>query len=315
MSNFRPRSAAEIADAAIQLLRRHIAELLPLSALLSIPNVLLGLYSARVAPIPGTMPSTSDVAAVMIPAFVSGVWWFLAVGTLVAAVSSAYLGESEPPLASARRGLSRTPALLGASLLVFIVTMLAFIASFAAVAIVAGVVGFFARVAGRAALSEALIGAVAVVISIFAFAWPLFLGARYLLTLPVIVIERVGPLASLRRSKFLSDGFTWRTVGLLTVSLVITVAVVGTLFLLLGTLLNEHAANAISSLVLVVLYPAWACLVVVLYYDLRIRKEGYDIELMARAMGEAAPPAPPVPPARGAGPALGTDASLGGAGH
>jgi len=32
--------------------------------------------------------------------------------------------------------------------------------------------------------------------------------------------------------------------------------------------------------------PVVACVLALLYYDLRIRKEGYDLELMARELGD-----------------------------
>jgi hypothetical protein len=67
----------------------------------------------------------------------------------------------------------------------------------------------------------------------------------------------------------------------------------------------------VTIIVLAVLYPLTAAIVTVIYYDLRVRNEGFDLQLLARGVGadatrfESAPerPGPPSfpPPPSGGG--------------
>ena len=59
-------------------------------------------------------------------------------------------------------------------------------------------------------------------------------------------------------------------------------------------LLNKPAREVLGILVGSMAAPFVEAVVVVLYYDLRIRKEGLDLELMALAM--PTPPSTPAPP-------------------
>ena len=55
-------------------------------------------------------------------------------------------------------------------------------------------------------------------------------------------------------------------------------------------------------LTLAITYPLWASVTGVVYYDLRVRNEGFDLRLLAQGMGaeaarfESAPERPVVPP-------------------
>ena len=51
--------------------------------------------------------------------------------------------------------------------------------------------------------------------------------------------------------------------------------------------------NLLTQIVQILLYPVLAVTVTLLYYDLRIRKEGFDIEMMASELGGRAPAAAP----------------------
>src|SRR5690606_816146 len=107
---------------------------------------------------------------------------------------------------------------------------------------------------------------------------------RALLVTPVVVLEERKTFDALRRSRRLTTGFVSRVAFLVFISLVVSMAVVlGALAVGEVLLGNSILVNALSSVLLLPLYPAVACLVVVLYFDLRVRKEGLDLEILAGA--------------------------------
>jgi hypothetical protein len=105
--------------------------------------------------------------------------------------------------------------------------------------------------------------------------------AMYAVAIPVCVAERLGIGASMKRSSFLTKGARWRIFGLLILVLVIS----STLAALVGFLAGIVGGMRVVD---VVVYPVEALagafnavMVGVLYYQLRVAKEGVDIEKIA----------------------------------
>jgi hypothetical protein len=116
--------------------------------------------------------------------------------------------------------------------------------------------------------------------------------ARYVNMSAVLMLEGGGAIAALRRSSELGAGHRWRIVGLFAIlgalSLTFSITAIG-----LGSLAGSvYVSNLVATLFSIPLYPLVACVLTALYYDLRIRKEGFDIAYAARALGDAAQPAP-----------------------
>lgn len=112
----------------------------------------------------------------------------------------------------------------------------------------------------------------------------------YLMTLffgvPIIaVLERQGFAGTFRRSAHLADGHVLAILGSygLTWLVVTLLAVIAEMIAGGGFLLPDRpvAANLVGNLIGIVSYPIFAAVTTLLYYDLRIRKEGYDVEVMA----------------------------------
>ena len=117
-----------------------------------------------------------------------------------------------------------------------------------------------------------------------------YLSARWLVAPAALIAEGTGPLDSLRRSWRLSRGNVVRTVGyviilnmLVTILLFLPAAVLqGIIAIILQTDAFElmmSLSTTLSSLFPIISIPFTICAVVLLYYDLRIRGEGYDPEL------------------------------------
>lgn len=145
-------------------------------------------------------------------------------------------------------------------------------------AVVAGIVGFV------------------IVLSVFAAIIAIYV--RYALAIQACVVEGLGPRASLKRSVFLSKGSRWRVVVIYLVFVLLSVilgAGLGALAGGVGALLH----NRIAAAVLIYLAgfiagsitgPLATIGLSLLYYDERVRKEAFDLQLMLSSLD--APEAP-----------------------
>jgi hypothetical protein len=136
---------------------------------------------------------------------------------------------------------------------------------------------------------------------------------------PVLLLEDVPGWRAMKRSKALVKGRWWSTVAVLLLVAILTGIVqavfIGILAGVVSVSGNEVAvaiADAIGQTASGVLTtPLSAAVLTVLYFDLRVRKEGFDLELLSRRMGVdpatvanpaflppplPAPPMPPPPP-------------------
>jgi uncharacterized membrane protein len=121
--------------------------------------------------------------------------------------------------------------------------------------------------------------------------FPVFIAfAKYFAPEAAIILEGKNASAALKRSVDLSDGIRWHIFGTLVLGY-------GIYFLLgigLGVLGLANQSQMIAlfaqTLLTIVAYPIIGLLTMLLYYDARIRKEGFDVEHLARSLD--APPAP-----------------------
>jgi hypothetical protein len=104
--------------------------------------------------------------------------------------------------------------------------------------------------------------------------------ARYFATFPAFAIEGLGAFAAIRRSKQLAKGNNGRAIAL---ALVPTLVIVAVMALVQQGLLGAGAGytwtRVMSAVLAVVLYPFALVPGIFLYYDLRTRREGLDLDL------------------------------------
>jgi len=125
---------------------------------------------------------------------------------------------------------------------------------------------------------------------------------RWTVAIPVVMLERVGPVASLRRSWRLVRRSSWRVLGiLLATALIVGIAnvIINVPFALAGGTGGFATPQAQVSVVGVIVSaigqivattvtaPLLAGVAVLLYADLRMRREGMDIMWQAAAAGGA----------------------------
>ena len=217
----------------------------------------------------------SNLGAIIAVVVVSIAVAVIQAGALIEAIGQRYLGRPITVREAYERGLRAAPRLIlcgltvgvafGAVFLLFAIALAVFNASaLGAVVVIVGVIGFF-FVFPWAFLSLAVVG-------------------------PALLLEGLGPIAAIRRSFHLMDKARSRTLGLyILVGIISSILglVFGILFLVsfvtdptvravLQTIANVASSTISSPLVYGVL--------VILYYDLRVRKEAFDLQLAAEAL-------------------------------
>lgn len=114
---------------------------------------------------------------------------------------------------------------------------------------------------------------------------------RWLFAAPIVILEPLGPVAALRRSWALVRGSTGRVFGItILVGLITGIlgAAVGAVLSVATGVGDENLRLILTQLatllVSVLIQPISFIVVVLLYYDLRIRREAFDIEMLAATL-------------------------------
>lgn len=217
--------------------------------------------------------------------------------------------------ASVRAGLSRFWAFVGLSLLVALITAGVMIAIYFGAIVVAlvfaGLLAGLSTLAGGSdfvAVGAFLLIMALILVGIFVMLLPLaFLTTRWFVAPVVILTERCGPVAALQRSWHLTAGSFWRLFGLLILMVVLNSVVLSLPLSLLQffavILLTSQMLGAVNGVltgfsyfVSILWYPFLALTLVLVYYDLRVRKENLDLDMRIRALEMAVrPPTLPSP--------------------
>ena len=263
----RARSVTEIVDAAFQLYRRDALEYVLVTAIAYAPLVVAqlvlmrGLLLGSSGAISGAMPAWSVLGAGIVGIF----GYALMSAALIRFSSDVYLDRPTGLNAVVRAVLPLVPRLIGAAILFGLVLALAF------VPVIVGTI--------------TSITPLIVVGALLSMAWPFYAMARFFALFQVIVLEDRGILTAFSRSSVLSQHrkghiiLTMFLVILIFIVLSFAVTLVAQLF---GTIAGSVILQAVYT---VVAYPLIGITQMILYYDTRIRAEGFDIEVMTGALG------------------------------
>ena len=106
---------------------------------------------------------------------------------------------------------------------------------------------------------------------------------------PVAAIEGLKNSAALSRSRSLARGQFWHVLGTMLLAWVIVMALVFGLAIALGMVFGivgapERLIEMLTGLLMVPLFPLIAVTASLLYYDLRVRSEGADVQAMVDAL-------------------------------
>lgn len=134
---------------------------------------------------------------------------------------------------------------------------------------------------------------------IVSFVALIYCAIRWSLTVAAMMAEDTGPIKGMRRSWDLVGGSWWRVVGILLILSIMQSIIGGALGvlwnLIVSGLLSGDIGTAVgatgSTLLQAVVSPLVAIGVVLLYFDLRVRKEGLDLDQLARQTSPGPAPA------------------------
>ncbi len=245
----RPLSVGEIIDASFQVYRRHFSALATIVLLCSGLPMLLQIYMRTAS---GPHLGLSLVYAVL--ALVLGL---ISTGATVFVVSESYLG----------RGITAGDALARATPFVWPLIL--------------------------ASLAMGIV----VLIGLLLFVVPGLIAVCGLaVTVPALVVESLGPTAAMGRSWALTQGHRLRMLGLFVVIFILLVvpylAVMGVFGVVAATVGGGSAmillvGVVIAAILQLLLSPLYQAALVIAYYDLRVRKEGFDLEVLASSLQAA----------------------------
>lgn len=144
----------------------------------------------------------------------------------------------------------------------------------------------------------ALIQGFVILMGILLLVVPAFIFFAWGFAMPVIVmVEGVTASQSWDRSRALTKGFVGHVLATVGVAWIISFAVLIGRIMVLGAMIgvagiDERIIEPLTSLAMALVFPFVGVVTTLLYYDLRIRKEGFDLQLLAESMGEEAPGEP-----------------------
>ncbi|HYL20847.1 MAG TPA: hypothetical protein VEU74_03725 [Gemmatimonadales bacterium] len=284
MADIRPMNFGEILDGSLVMYRRHFGLFLKLAVIvLAVPVLLFVYFGARWQSVFLTPTPNPSSLLLLLPI---GILYYLASLVLTAGtvriISDAYLGRVPRLEDALSLGLSKLGALVAVGLGKFAILFLCAIAA----AIVVATLGLMAK--GIGAVGVLLVIA-AVIVAVWLVAYVL---CGYGVTTPIVVLEELGSsFDSFRRSWELTRGFRSKVAGLSIVagllfnalpSWVLQVPVA----LTRGTMPGVSIAfAALATIVPVILAPAIAAVITLMYYDLRVRREAFDLQVLGQRLG------------------------------
>ena len=282
LPSLRPRTATEIVDAAITLVRGHYAHFVQVAALGTIPSLGLALAQTLVAPgvtlpsSPGA-PMTAMVGFVALALVFSTLFGFATQGALSVSGLAALQERELPSVVSAfGQAFRRLPALIGAMVLGAAGIGLAALPLAFGYAAAVGVITLQTGVAGRA--GTAVVIALGLVFTVLVFGGMVLSYGYFALVTSLVVLERLGPVAALRRALALMRGSVLRTAVVWAITLVLFLAVFALAFGLAAAAGNDQIAGAVVTALSIPAVPIFGMVALVQYADARTRREGADLE-------------------------------------
>jgi hypothetical protein len=217
----------------------------------------------------------------------------------VKAVATVHLGRETSVIGAYKALWGRMWSLFGTCVLILLLIAAAIIA----VTIVLVPVFMGVAALGRSRFAGMIFGVIfALLILGLIFAAITLVYVRYALAIQACMVENLGPVASLRRSAFLSKGGRWRVVVIYLIFALLA-AILGLGFTELAKGVGGLLHNRIAAAVLVyaagfiagsITGPLATIGLSLLYYDERVRKEAFDLQLMLASLDppEATMPIP-----------------------
>lgn len=266
-----PMSVGDVLDGAFKLLKANFRTILLVVASIVVPLQLASAFLVRQQVSPGLLNilrdptvaqdqsafSLGDAGSSLLTVVLGLITAPLIAGAVSRVCAASYLGQQVGPADALRTTIRRLPALLAAAFLVGLLTIGGFV-----LCILPGIA----------------------------------LTALYTVVTPAMMIEEIGPVEGMRRSWRLVKPRFWGVLGIVALAWLIS-AFIGNLLggapSAIGTILGGSFAwlwIAVGAvLASIVSAPITAIVDTLLYFDGRIRNEGFDLQVMAQDLQRSAP--------------------------
>src|SRR5438270_138520 len=235
----------------------------------------------------GPPPTTTELVGIIGAAFVFGLIVIIVAivifsaqsGAIIQAAADRYNGRDTTIGAAFRAGLRAAPRIFGVGLLVFLAVAVVWI-------VLLGIAGILALVTQQTAVTVLAFFAAIVVGLVIT----IYVAASWLVAPIVATLEGTGPTTALDRSWKLTGGHRWRVLGLQLLLGIIQVVLSGLISALfvIGFTQDQTVRIILQQVVNFAANILWApvqwAAFTVFYYDLRVRKEAFDLQVAAEAL-------------------------------
>ncbi len=298
----KPMTAGDILDQAIRIYRENFVALVTIVAIVNVPLILIQVAASALtlplgndfgadAPLTSAGAATLFGLATVVSTILSTIGNIFVYGAISHFVSRRFLGQPSSVRDAYGSAFSRWLALLIGALLIGLANILLLIIFLGVIFIPTLGVGVLGSNLGDGASAVAgLLVLCLCVLFIPAIFVSLFFNTKWSFWTQAIVIEKYNSTGGLGRSWKLIKGTFWRVLGFnLILSIIVGAFSAGPIFLLsLGTtflpspLFRLVLQSVATSAVVMIMTPLQFATLTVLYYDLRIRKEGFDLQMQMK---------------------------------
>jgi hypothetical protein len=290
-----PRSATEIVDGAVQLIRPQFGYFLRIAAIGAIPSLIQSVITLVVYPTQPADPTALIQQQLKLFPLTLLTYAFATVqsGAIISGALALLRGDALPPVWSAYSAtFRRFPALLGANVLLLIalvVVLLPVLVVFAFASAAGGAALVQLGGSGTAGVIASVVAAVVLLAAVLFLAVSVF--ARSAVMTSLVVGETIGPMAALRRSHALSRGNYLLLAKTYALVMVIIVVVYGVMAGIASAFQDQsQVVAALLSVLIIPVTPIIGGVMLLTYADLRVRREGADLDAALDALPGAALP-------------------------
>jgi hypothetical protein len=254
--NLRPLKVGEILDRAFRLYRANFRLFIGIVSVLLVPFLVLELLSLFI------FHETRLVSSIR--SFLTG---YLLDGAMIWVTSHSYLGHPTSMKDSYRQARRCFRPFFGASFL----QVLAYLP--------AGILFALGTVGGALGI---------VIMALFVAPYIIFLSTRWGLSFPAIMLENMNGTNGLTRSWSLTSKDFWRVCVVLTASSVLSYMAISLPAIMIVyamqlfdalSMIGPALSSVLTQLGAIMSLPLTMSILVILYYDLRVRREAFDLEL------------------------------------
>lgn len=303
----RPLSTGELLDRTFHLYRNNFmlfAGISAIAGLLYVGALVLLFVLGLGLPRPGAGVEARDILASMALYFgVIAIFYLLgaslAIGATIFAVSKVHLGQQGSIGESYRRVFPRIGSIIVIVLAVIIRMIGMLLLAYLAMIPLGMVMGLIIAGIGGASSTLAsilmVIFGIVVIVLVYGLVFRVYL--KYSLAINSCLLENNGVGDSLKRSAFLSEGSLWRLflvhllMGVIAFALNFAFEWPGQLLFRYGSLAAPVWGFLATFIAYTTSFPISTIAISLVYYDQRVRKEAFDLQLMMESLGEPAPQA------------------------